>query len=485
MEAKPKYVGLITAAILLSTFMSAIEGTVISTAMPTIIGSLHGIKLMSWVFSIYMLMTAVATPIYGKLSDLIGRKPARLSGLIIFLIGSMMSGVSDSMGTLIFWRAIQGIGAGGIMPVAFTILADLYPIEKRASIMGLNSTAWGVASMVGPLVGGYLVQNLSWHWVFFINLPIGIITIAILIFFYKDTFEKRQAIIDYPGVLWMSVFIVGLLLGLQMISEANWLLMVIFFVASVLGLVLFIKRERKAPEPLIDLKMFKSVDFTAANTIAGLTAGFIIAYNIYLPTWMQALGGMKPSVAGFVVTPSSVVWMFGAVIAGRVLAKHSAQYLFKFSLFVGMLYAIMLAVMPGDAPFVLFLATGLIFGLTMGSTITASTVMAQQTVEPSQIGMATSFNNLARAMVQTMMTTVYGVVLNVSMSIALQSHHNLHFAELNQLIDPNTAKNLPASHIAPLRDIMTFGLHNIYWVGALLMLGAVLTNVWATRQLKK
>lgn len=139
---------------------------------------------MSWVFSIYMLMTAVATPIYGKLSDLIGRKPAMLSGLIIFLIGSMMSGVSDSMGTLIFWRAIQGIGAGGIMPVAFTILADLYPIEKRASIMGLNSTAWGVASMVGPLVGGYLVQNLSWHWVFFINLPIGIITIAILIFFY-------------------------------------------------------------------------------------------------------------------------------------------------------------------------------------------------------------------------------------------------------------------------------------------------------------
>ena len=282
----------------------------------------------------------------------------------------------------------------------------------------------------------------------------------------------------------MSVFIVGLLLGLQMICSE----LVVdgdFLLSLQYGLVLFIKRERKAPEPLIDLKMFKSVDFTAANTIAGLTAGFIIAYNIYLPTWMQALGGMKPSVAGFVVTPSSVVWMFGAVIAGRVLAKHSAQYLFKFSLFVGMLYAIMLAVMPGDAPFVLFLATGLIFGLTMGSTITASTVMAQQTVEPSQIGMATSFNNLARAMVQTMMTTVYGVVLNVSMSIALQSHHNLHFAELNQLIDPNTAKNLPASHIAPLRDIMTFGLHNIYWVGALLMLGAVLTNVWATRQLKK
>lgn len=161
MEAKAKYVGLITAAILLSTFMSAIEGTVISTAMPTIIGSLHGIKLMSWVFSIYMLMTAVATPIYGKLSDLIGRKPAMLSGLIIFLIGSMMSGVSDSMGTLIFWRAIQGIGAGGIMPVAFTILADLYPIEKRASIMGLNSTAWNGRTASWWLFGSKLIMALG------------------------------------------------------------------------------------------------------------------------------------------------------------------------------------------------------------------------------------------------------------------------------------------------------------------------------------
>ncbi|CAM3725340.1 MDR family MFS transporter [Weissella cibaria] len=485
MENKPKFVGIITAAILLSTFMSAVEGTVISTAMPTIIGSLHGIKLMSWVFSIYMLMTAVATPIYGKLADLIGRKPAMLSGLIIFLFGSMMSGISDSMGALIFWRAIQGIGAGGIMPVAFTILADLYPIEKRASVMGLNSTAWGVASMVGPLVGGYLVQNLSWHWVFFINVPVGLIAIGILVFFYKDRFERRKATIDYTGVLWMTMFIVGLLLGLQMISESQWLLMIVFFIMSVLGLWLFIKRERKAEEPLIDLAMFKSVDFTAANAIAGLVAGFIIAYNVYLPTWMQALGGMKPSVAGFVVTPSSVVWMFGAMIAGRVMAKHGAQYLFKFSLFIGTLYAIMLAVMPGDAPFVLFLATGVIFGLTMGSTMTGTTVMAQQTVAPSQVGMATSFNNLARAMVQTMMTTVYGVVLNVSMAIALRGHSNLKFNELNELIDPNTAKNLPASHIAPLRDIMTFGLHNIFWVGALLMIGAIATNMWATRQLKK
>ncbi|MGL4535874.1 MAG: MDR family MFS transporter, partial [Weissella cibaria] len=158
---------------------------------------------------------------------------------------------------------------------------------------------------------------------------------------------------------------------------------------------------------------------------------------------------------------------------------------FKFSLFIGTLYAIMLAVMPGDAPFVLFLATGVIFGLTMGSTMTGTTVMAQQTVAPSQVGMATSFNNLARAMVQTMMTTVYGVVLNVSMAIALRGHSNLKFNELNELIDPNTAKNLPASHIAPLRDIMTFGLHNIFWVGALLMIGAIATNMWATRQLKK
>ena len=159
--------------------MSAIEGTIVSTAMPTIVGDLHGVSLMNWVISIFLLTNAIFTPIYGKLSDIFGRKRVFIFGIIIFLIGSMLSGMAHSMGFLILWRALQGIGAGSIMPVSNTIIADIYPIEKRAKVMGLNGSAWGIASIIAPLLGGFIVDNLSWHWIFFINLPIGIITISV------------------------------------------------------------------------------------------------------------------------------------------------------------------------------------------------------------------------------------------------------------------------------------------------------------------
>ncbi|HJE15041.1 MAG TPA: MFS transporter, partial [Lapidilactobacillus dextrinicus] len=173
MKKKQTNLVLVTIAIFVATFMTAIEGTIVSTAMPTIIGSLHGISLMNWVFSIYLLTSSIATPIYGKLSDRVGRKPIFIVGIVIFLIGSSLAGLSDSMLTLILARALQGIGAGAIQPMTFTMIADIYPFEKRAKVLGLNGSAWGIASIIAPLLGGYIVQHLSWHWIFFINVPVG------------------------------------------------------------------------------------------------------------------------------------------------------------------------------------------------------------------------------------------------------------------------------------------------------------------------
>jgi EmrB/QacA subfamily drug resistance transporter len=429
-------------------------------------------------------MNAVATPIFGKLADLIGRKPVMLGGLTVFLIGSMMSGLSGSMGALIFWRAIQGIGAGVLVPVSFTILADLYPVEKRAQIMGLNSTAWGFASMVGPLIGGYLVSELSWHWVFFINVPVGILAMLTFTFFLHENFEKRDARIDWIGSAWLTAFIVTLLMGVEMISDGQWLAMVGFWLVTIISMIGFIKRERVADEPLINLDMFKSVNFTAANLIAGLAAGFIISYNVYMPTWMQALQGLTPTAAGFVVTPGSVIWMVGATIAGRMLAKGTPQQIFRISLAGGLAFALFLALAPAQTSYWIFLIVGVLFGLSMGATITTSTVTTQQSVPMTDVGMATSFNTLARAIMQSMMTTVFGVVLNVTMALLLASHPEYSFSQLNQLIDPAKANTLPAEAITPLRQIMSAGIHNIYWVGAGLMLAAWLVNSWASRRLK-
>jgi Arabinose efflux permease len=191
-KEKQSHVLVVTIAVFIATFMTAIEGTIVSTAMPTIIGSLHGVSLMNWVFSIYLLMTAVATPIYGKLSDIVGRKPIFLFGLALFVVGSVLCSVSNSMITLILARVVQGLGSGAIQPLTFTIIADIYPLEKRARILGLNGSSWGIAAIIAPLLGGFIVEKLSWHWVFLINLPVGLITMALIWFYFKEEKESMR-----------------------------------------------------------------------------------------------------------------------------------------------------------------------------------------------------------------------------------------------------------------------------------------------------
>src|SRR5699024_2769017 len=185
------------------TFLSAVEGTIVSTAMPTIVGDLKGISIMNWVFSIYLLTTTLSTPVYGKLVDEIGRKPVFIAGLLIFLVGSMLSGLSASMPQLICWRAVQGIGAGAILPISNTIIADIYTPDKRAQIMGLNNSAWGIASVAAPLLGGLIVDHLNWKWIFFINVPIGLISILLIWFNLRENKHYAHGKLDVWGIVWL------------------------------------------------------------------------------------------------------------------------------------------------------------------------------------------------------------------------------------------------------------------------------------------
>ncbi|MGV0167043.1 MDR family MFS transporter [Furfurilactobacillus sp. WILCCON 0119] len=473
-------VTLVTVAIFVATFMSAVEGTIVSTAMPTIIGDLHGVTLMNWVFSIYLLTNSLATPIYGKLSDRIGRKPVFLFGLAVFIFGSMMSGLSNSMMTLIFWRAIQGIGAGTIMPVSFTIIADIYPFEKRAQVAGLNGAAWGIASVVAPLLGGFIVDQLSWHWVFFINIPIGLLTmLMIMVYLHEPRQERPTAPLDLAGSAWLTLMLLGLMYGFQVLGEAplSWWLVGTSFLLAAVGLIGFIHQERRAEDPIIDLALFNNRTFVIQNLTAALVSGYLVCFDVYIPTWTQGLLGLRASEAGFAITPSSVMWIVGSFIAGKIMGKLTPRQVVSISTTIVLVGAIVLVLLPVQPAFWVFLVISAELGVGFGLTITSTSVTTQHLVDPKIIGMATSFNTLSRSLGQTFMLAVYGIVMNTTLAHGAETHAHVSVGMLNDLINPQTARDLPAHLLPTLRQIMSQGVHNVFWVALGLVVVALLANI--------
>ncbi|MBF7125784.1 MFS transporter [Pediococcus pentosaceus] len=483
MEKKQTNVVVVTVAIFVATFMSAIEGTIVSTAMPTIVGDLHGVSLMNWVISIFLLTNAIFTPIYGKLSDIFGRKRVFIFGIIIFLIGSMLSGMAHSMGFLILWRALQGIGAGSIIPVSNTIIADIYPIEKRAKVMGLNGSAWGIASIIAPLLGGFIVDNLSWHWIFFINLPIGIITIFLIQFFLKEEVSVHSKKIDYLGSFWLMVALLGLMYGFQLMGESSfsWITLVISFVIFIVGAGLFIRQEKRAEDPIIFLDLFNNRTFVIQNVATMLVSGLLIGFEVYLPSWTQGILGVPASLAGFAVTPSSILWIFGSFLAGRMIVKLKANQILTISLSILAVGSLLLALVPASTPFLAFFFIAAILGVGFGITITSTLVISQQLVTKDRIGVATSFNTLAKTLGQTIMMSVFGIIMNGTMNVGVKANPKINMDMMNKVINPQTAKTLPETLLPTLRNILYQALHNIYIGCFILIVVALIINAFDRR----
>ena len=475
---------LVTIAIFVATFMTAIEGTIVSTAMPTIIGSLNGISMMNWVFSIYLLTSSIATPIYGKLSDRMGRKPIFIVGLVIFLIGSTLAGLSDSMMTLILARALQGIGAGAIQPMTFTMIADIYPFEKRAKVLGLNGSAWGIASIIAPLLGGYIVQHLSWHWIFFINIPVGLITLLLVIFFFHETPRTAKAPIDYFGAATLSVVLLALMISAQGIGTANLLINGFWIVVAIVAAWLFVRSEAHAKDPLIPLALFKNRLFLGVNLVAALISGVLIGFEVYIPMWMQGILGLPASMGGFAVTPSSVMWIFGSFLAGRLIVEKSAPKILTWSLLIIGIGIGVLGLLPIGTPFWTFLLVAAFLGTGFGITITTTTVTAQNAVSEDQVGLATSLNTLSRTIGQTIMMSSFGVIQNALFAQGIKHDPRLKMAMLNKLINPETAKQIASELIPKLRDILLTAMHGVYWVGVVLVIIALAINFWSGRSAK-
>ena len=278
----------IVIALMVAMFLGAIEGTVVTTAIPTIVKDLQGFEIISLVFSVYLLTSAISTPIYGKLSDLYGRKNVLSIGIIIFLIGSFLCGLSQTMYMLIVFRAIQGIGAGAIFTVTYTIVGDVFTMEERPKIQGTIGTVWGIASLAGPFLGGILIDTLSWHWIFFINIPFGILSIILIQKNLKENFKKTKHKIDYAGIITLSVAMIiflNIFVSIESISFNHNIFIVISLVITIILLWVFYKIERKAKEPIIPFDIFTKTN-TIVNLVSFLASAVLIGADVYLPIYM-------------------------------------------------------------------------------------------------------------------------------------------------------------------------------------------------------
>lgn len=466
----------ITLAVFLTTFMTAIEGTIVSTAMPTIVSSLNGLKIMNWVVAIFVFMTTVSTPIFGKLADSVGRKPIFLFGITLFIVGSALCGLAHNMVQLILFRVIQGLGSGAVQPVAMTILADMYEPERRAKMLGLNSGFWLVASIIAPLLGGFVIQKLSWHWVFYINVPIGLLALILVIIFMNESRAKTKVKLDLKGTFWLMILLLNLMFLLQQLGTLKPVYLLVLFTVVLVCAILFYREEKRAEDPIMPITMLKKRQFLAMNMATLLIGGVVAGFEFYLPTWMKGVKGVSATVAGFAVTPCSLLWVVGSFLVGRLLKRWGVRKTFYGVLTIILIVDCVLLILPITTPVWTYYVIAGINGVAFGVVIPASQVQAQVLVEPSNVGVATSFNTLMRFLGQTMMMSIFGITFNTVVAKQLAKHPQLNQAMMNKIVSSAKAKELAANLVPQLRQVLFSALKGVFVASLVAIILALLFN---------
>jgi EmrB/QacA subfamily drug resistance transporter len=312
------------AALMLGMFLAALDQTIVSTALPTIVGDLGGLQHLSWVVTSYLVASTASTPLYGKLGDMYGRKPVFLAAILIFLAGSMLSGLSESMGQLIGFRALQGIGAGGLMVGAQAIIADIVPPRERGRYMGLIGSVFAVASVAGPLLGGFLVETISWRWIFYVNMPIGVAAVLVVVLkLHLNTPQQRHSI-DFLGATLLTAGVSALiLLTTWGGSEYAWSSAIILALgaASVVLLAAFVWQERRAAEPIIPLSLFASPVFRIATSLGFLVGLAMFGAIIFIPLFLQLVYGVSPTSSGLRMLPLMAGLLVASIASGRLISR--------------------------------------------------------------------------------------------------------------------------------------------------------------------
>ncbi|BCL81755.1 MFS transporter [Ktedonobacteria bacterium brp13] len=492
--------------VLLVMLLASLDQTIMDTAMPKIISDLNGFNLYTWVTTAYLLTSTVMVPIYGKLSDLFGRKPLFLTGVVIFLIGSAASGASQSMQQLVAFRALQGLGAAALMPIAIAVIGDLFSARERGKWQGVTGAVFGLSAVIGPALGGWITDNTSWRWVFYVNVPVGIVALFVLVFLMptlKSQFTGR-ARIDYLGAVLLIGTTVPFLLGLSWGGANNqypWLSwqIISLFVAAAVFLVLFIVYERRLEardaQPIIDPSLFTNPIFTVSVLITSITSMGMFGCIVFLPLFSQGVLGISATNSGVRLIPLMGGLIFSSIISGQLVSRTGK---YKLIAFAGMVITIggsfllqQLDVHSTPTELVLDM---IVLGVGLGFGMSIYTVIVQNAI-PDKIGQATSGLTFFRSIGGTIAVAAMGSVLNssyvpgfhnalpASLKAVIKPADLNNFNNPNVLLSPDTQSQLHRA-LAPLGPLgnqiygqlfvavkigLTDGIHNVFILSTAVM----------------
>ncbi len=478
-------------ALMLGMALAALDTTIVGTAMPSIVGKLGGFNLYSWVFSAYLLTSTTTVPIYGKLADLYGRKPLFLIGTAIFLAGSVASGLSQSMEQLILFRAIQGLGAGAVMPLVLTIIGDIFELSERGRVQGFFSGVWGVASVVGPAVGGLIVDHFSWRWVFYINVPFGLLSGLLLILAFHEKVERTKSTLDYAGTLVLTGSIVALLFALLQ-GGTSWAwtsLPSLSLFALFAGLLaFFLWLEKRAPEPILPLTLFQNRIISVAS-IGGLILGVtMFGITTYVPLFVQGVKGGSATDAGIVLTPLLFSWPVASIISGKLVLRFGYRKIAVAGAFLTALGAILLLFFNRDTGLPLIIASMILVGTGLGLESTAFIISVQNAVPWKLRGVATASTQFVRTIGGTIGVAVMGTILNVQLAerfspifarfATATAHLPSNVAPSNVLLTPNIRSLVPADFLQQLQSALSQGLFWVYLLVCALALISLAAMFW-------
>jgi EmrB/QacA subfamily drug resistance transporter len=430
--------------VMLSVFLAAMESTVVATAMPTVVSSLGGVRIYSWVFSGFLLSSTVTMPLWGRLSDLVGRRAVYLSGLAIFLVGSALSGAAQSMAQLIAFRALQGLGAGSLLTLGMTTVGEIFGLEQRARMQGYVSGVWGIASLLGPLLGGVLTDHVSWRWVFYINLPFGAVAMALL-YAALPAGARRPHALDYPGLALFSVGVSALLIGIMEAGRVGrWtgVDVVLPLGVAACALTAFVFVERRTREPFIPLRLFRH-RMVVAGTLNGFLSGMAMFGAIsFVPLFLQHVGGLSATAAGFVLTPFVLGWVAMSIVGARLALRVGYRVLVVSGMAALSVAFLMLSRWAPGLTQGAAMRDALIGGIGMGLAFVPILIGVQSAVTRADLGAATSLVQFSRTIGGAVGLSVMGAVM------------------IRRLADG-----------APMAD----ALHAVFTVGLVISLGALVS----------